>query len=505
MLKKSVFLTSALIIMVMLVAGCSRGGTAPTPSTKPQVATAVPAVPEVVQAAPQAQMAVQPTAKPLASAPSAAQPAAVEEVSVRSGRLTDSADVREEPDQAASVLGQLPEGALVIVTGASGEWYEMVYGGGAGGHGWVAQSAVSFERPTATPVPVPPTAVGVAAATVSAGTAVPPASTPAKRPAAAAIRPSAPKLGGKLVFQNQNGGAIYLMNADGTGLRQLTTGFEPALSPDGTQVAFTRWDEPRGLWVVNADGSNERLVFGANRVRSPTWTPDGAAIIFERSTGNYQCASTPFGCLTQEEWRAQFFGQDCVDTPFGKFCFDDYGLITVDLTGLTRYDFASGAERDLPANDRAQAPNQNPVDSSVLFVNANGLQATRNEGNDPPWPLVNAPGLVAASQYSPDGQFIYGSRRSHDHWDIWRWRADGSQATALTAPPALRDRAINNVSPAVSPDGRTVVFLTDRTGKWELWSMNADGSDQRPFAPDALAGVDFRYNFVTERMIDWGA
>ena len=35
--------------------------------------------------------------------------------------------------------------------------------------------------------------------------------------------------------------------------------------------------------------------------------------------------------------------------------------------------------------------------------------------------------------------------------------------------------------------------------------MNADGSDQRPFAPDALAGVDFRYDFVTERMIDWGS
>ncbi len=502
--KRTLFLFSALIIIVVLLAGCSRGGTAQTPAPKPQAASPAPAVKEAVQAAPQASVAAQPTATSLAPKPSAVKPADVEEISVRSGRLTGSADVREEPDQAAAVLGQLPEGALVIVTGASGEWYEMVYGGGAGGHGWVAQSAVSFELPTATPVPVPPTAVAVAASTASAGTAVTPVSTPAKRPVAVAPKPSAPKLGGKLVFQNQNGGAIYLMNADGTGLRQLTTGFEPALSPEGTQVAFTRWDEPRGLWVVNADGSNERLVFGANRVRSPTWTPDGAAIIFERSIGNYQCASTPFGCLTQEQWRAQFFGQDCIDTPAGTFCFDDYGLLTVDLTALTQYDLASGAERDLPANDRAQAPHQNPVNSSVLFIDANGLEATRNDSNDPPWRLVNAPGLVAASQYSPDGQFIYGSRRSHDHWDIWRWRADGSQATALTAPPALRDRAINNVSPAVSPDGRTLVFLTDRTGSWELWTMNADGSDQRPFAPDALAGVNFGYNFVTERMIDWG-
>ena len=73
---------------------------------------------------------------------------------MRSGRLTSATDVREAPDEAANVLGQLPEGSLIIVTGASGEWYEMVYGGGAGGHGWIPQSAVTFELPTATPVPV---------------------------------------------------------------------------------------------------------------------------------------------------------------------------------------------------------------------------------------------------------------------------------------------------------------------------------------------------------------
>ncbi len=164
MLKKPVFLTSVFFIMIVLLAGCSRGGTAPTPSTKPPVATAVPAVSEAAPAAPQAQAVVQPTAKPAASAPSTAQPAAVEEISVRSGRLTGAMDVREAPDEAANVLGQLPEGSLIIVTGASGEWYEMVYGGGAGGHGWIPQSAVSFEQPTATPVPATPTAVGVAAA-----------------------------------------------------------------------------------------------------------------------------------------------------------------------------------------------------------------------------------------------------------------------------------------------------------------------------------------------------
>ena len=66
---------------------------------------------------------------------------------------------------------------------------------------------------------------------------------PAPRPAA----PSASPASGRIVFQTRNSGDIYTMNADGSALRRLTRGFDPTLSPDGRQIAFTRWDEPRGL------------------------------------------------------------------------------------------------------------------------------------------------------------------------------------------------------------------------------------------------------------------
>jgi TolB protein len=82
------------------------------------------------------------------------------------------------------------------------------------------------------------------------------------------------------------------MAADGSGIRQLTDepGVDdawPAWSPDGTKIAFTRRRRDSGglrltgpddIYVINADGSGLRQL--ANDAADPAWSPDGSRIAF---------------------------------------------------------------------------------------------------------------------------------------------------------------------------------------------------------------------------------
>lgn len=89
--------------------------------------------------------------------------------------------------------------------------------------------------------------------------------------------------------------AIFIANADGSGARQMyasnthTIGL-PALSPDGSRVAFVKVDGQSvgNIWVVNTDGTGERMITNAAAtgltVNSyPAWSPDGMRLAF--STG----------------------------------------------------------------------------------------------------------------------------------------------------------------------------------------------------------------------------
>ena len=72
---------------------------------------------------------------------------------------------------------------------------------------------------------------------------------------------------------------LFVVNADGTGLRQLTRNSiddccTATWSPDGSQIAFVRWAPNASIWIVRSDGTRERRLSTSVR-QAPAWSPDG--------------------------------------------------------------------------------------------------------------------------------------------------------------------------------------------------------------------------------------
>ena len=97
--------------------------------------------------------------------------------------------------------------------------------------------------------------------------------------------------GTKIAFKSNRDGdmEIFVMNADGTGLLQLTNNLvgdhEPSWSPDGQQIVFhSNRDGDLDLYVMNADGSSGenpiQLTNNATNEEDAVWSPDGTTIAF---------------------------------------------------------------------------------------------------------------------------------------------------------------------------------------------------------------------------------
>src|SRR4051812_12221094 len=70
---------------------------------------------------------------------------------------------------------------------------------------------------------------------------------------------------------------------------------DPAISPDGRRVVFSRarydimTDGKRSaLWIANSDGSDVRPLLSTTRqASSPLWSPDGNRILFVSTAGGH--------------------------------------------------------------------------------------------------------------------------------------------------------------------------------------------------------------------------
>lgn len=424
--------------------------------------------------------------------------AAQEDTTPRLTVIAQALNVREGPGVTYPVVDVLAQDEQVPVIGrhAPTGWWQIELGDGR--TGWVSGGAAYVQ--------------------VSGDTGELPGVSAPAAPAAGV----APSQASTIVFQTVSGGPIYAVNADGTNLRFLTNGMDPALSPDGRQVAFTRWEgpghgAPGSLWVMNIDGTGERVLHSdVNQPKAPVWSPDGTEIAISMQQGGrldseYKCSRS----FPTEPIEGDFEDiRVIVDVDDGdaevKFC---YTLLPHPYWGLRMVDVATGQFEDLPRDLFSYAPAWDPVNEWRLVYDGELGLVNLDLNQDTTYTLTDDPNDHTPA-FSPDGSRIAVSYRQHDHWDIHVMNADGSGRARLTQTPlrVIVDQQINgqeprpwnNVAPAWSPDGAQIAFLTDRNGQWELWVMNADGSHQRPLLPPGtLGGLDLQYYNVGERALSW--
>jgi tricorn protease len=218
----------------------------------------------------------------------------------------------------------------------------------------------------------------------------------------------------------------------------LIGGRTPALSPDGSTIAFSYMGD---IWTVSAKGGKaQRLTVHEYYDASPHFSPDGSWVAFTGTrTGN-----------------------------------GDVYIISVEGGETTRLTYHSAWD---------QVVGWMPDSKSVLFLSSRDTRfdVLYRVGIDESLPRKMTYDRTVDASVSPDGQWLAWERGYTPWWrkhyrgyasrDIWIRAVMGGGSRKLTDHPG------NDMTPMWSPESRNIYFVSEREDSTaNLWSVPVDGS-----------------------------
>jgi Tol biopolymer transport system component len=291
--------------------------------------------------------------------------------------------------------------------------------------------------------------------------------------------------GGQIAFSVNRVGwnEIWLMQADGTRRTRLTEleppendaagSMSPAWSADGRQIAFaaqigTREEDQRTseIYVMNADGTDRRrLTTNEALDASPSWSPDGERIAFARIAEPGTVAA-----------RGGLFVMDA----------DGGGEVQITRAASPNFDFGPAWSPDgtTIAFTRAEPRAGSVFPKAAVYLvtpEGGGLRKLTSDGGDPAW---SPDGERIAFTSVRDG---FGRTCFHEcgtSGEIYVLEVDSGGEKRLTESEA------DDSSPAWSPDGRLIAFASDRSKpeehEIETYVMDASSADVRRITENAV-------------------
>lgn len=234
---------------------------------------------------------------------------------------------------------------------------------------------------------------------------------------------------------------IYIMNFDGSEVKQVTRhrsiAFSPTWSPDSTRIAYSLFTRNKAniknidLYEFDFPTNTLRLLSNHRGINSgASYSPDGQSIALTMSfRGNPELFILNLKTRSVRQMRKTFgFDVDASWSPDGK-----------------QLVFTSG-QAGMPM---------------IFSMDLNGSHVQR---------LTYAGKYNASPSWSPKGDKIVFAGWTEKVFDIFTMNSDGTQMERLT-----KDQG-SNEDPSYSPDGNFIAFSSNRSGQKNIYVMNNNGT-----------------------------
>lgn len=299
--------------------------------------------------------------------------------------------------------------------------------------------------------------------------------------------------GQQIAFRSEReGGGIFVMGLMGESVRRVTElGFNPAWSPDGKEILcatagienpLLRRTHPSQIYRINLETGRRRLVHPGDAVQ-PSWSPNGLRIAYWETSRSGQ----------RTIWTIPAEGGEAVRVTGGTsvdwnpvWSFDGRHLyFASDRSGVTNLwrvpiDERSGIVQAEPepvtTSGQASMLSLSRDGRRIVYAGDETRTILENVAFDPTSGTVSGPAvaithtsaMIPGFDVSPDGRWlVYHTFAPQE--DLLVIRPDGTGQRRLTND-VFRDRG-----PRWSPDGTRIAFYSNRSDKYEIWTIRADG------------------------------